>query len=155
MIILKGHLILEERLNYILENFVHHGGFLENARLSFYQKIQNAKSMSIKEENNSVWKIIESFNSLRNDIAHRLDINKREEKIKSLAKLYWVQVELDPEKDDWMNKDTNTLLAGIIAYLIGFLTGFENEIDRFRSLFDLLVKSEKGLSESSSNNKTT
>lgn len=111
--------------------------------------------MSIKEENNSVWKIIESFNSLRNDIAHRLDINKREEKIKSLAKLYWVQVELDPEKDDWMNKDTNTLLAGIIAYLIGFLTGFENEIDRFRSLFDLLVKSEKGLSESSSNNKTT
>ncbi|WP_157433439.1 hypothetical protein [Adhaeribacter aquaticus] len=146
---------MEERLNYILENFVHHGGFLENARLSFYQKIQNAKSMSIKEENNSVWKIIESFNSLRNDIAHRLDINKREEKIKSLAKLYWVQVELDPEKDDWMNKDTNTLLAGIIAYLIGFLTGFENEIDRFRSLFDLLVKSEKGLSESSSNNKTT
>lgn len=54
LVILKGHLLIEESLNFIIENFVHHSEFMNNAKLTFYQKLNIARSMSLSEQDNSM-----------------------------------------------------------------------------------------------------
>ncbi|MEM5563846.1 hypothetical protein WNY78_01960 [Psychroserpens sp. AS72] len=139
IIVIKGHLLVEESLNNIIENFVHHSGIIQKARLSFSQKILIAKSMSLTEQNHSIWNVINKLNTLRNDFAHRLTSETRQHKIDDLIKLLKIEVEsLDDEKLDL--SDQNTALNYVISLCIGFLSSFEEEVDRFRSMINHLDK---------------
>jgi hypothetical protein len=45
-VVLKGHLLIEEALDGIISNFVFHSERIGEARLSFAQKVNLARSMS-------------------------------------------------------------------------------------------------------------
>jgi hypothetical protein len=58
LIILKGHLVIEERLTSVIEKFVFHPEHLEQARLTFAHKLAIARSLSLDEDKNSMWSLI-------------------------------------------------------------------------------------------------
>ena len=141
LVVIKGHLLIEESLNFIIENFVHHHDFMNKANLSFYQKLNIARSMSLSEQNNSVWLLIEKLNTLRNDFAHRLNSEKREEKIKLIISLYNSEMKGDEFEKDWKNEDLPTFLSFVVSLCLGFLSSFEAEIERFKSVVAIMNKS--------------
>lgn len=141
IVILKGHLLLEESLNFIIENFVHHSDFINKAKLTFYQKLNVARAMSLTEQNNSMWTLIEKINTLRNDFSHRLESDKREEKIKVIVSLYKSEMNGSEFEHDWEKEDLPTFLAFVISLCIGFLASFEAEVKRFQSVVTIMNKS--------------
>jgi hypothetical protein len=140
LVILKGHLYLEESLNFIIENFVYHPDFLNKAKLSFSQKLNIARSMSLNEQANSMWMLIEKINTLRNDFSHRLESEKRKQIIQDIASLY-KQIQGSEYENEWKDNDLPQSLMCVIGYCSGFLSGFEAEIINLKSMVSLMNKS--------------
>lgn len=135
LVILKGHLVIEETLTEIIDTFVHHGEQLEGARLTFAQKVALARSMSLDEYNNEMWQLVLAVNSLRNEMAHALQSSKRVTKTKALLDLH------KSLGGQWSMSDGSTppehiLLSFALSYSLGFLSGFVEEVRRFRSRLD-------------------
>jgi hypothetical protein len=76
MMILKGHLLIEEQMNLLLEARIPKVSALKNANFTTHQKI--LLSEAVIEETYSdgqdawLWPAILKLNTLRNDIAHNL-----------------------------------------------------------------------------------
>ena len=135
MVVIKGHLLVEESLNVIIDNFVHHPSKLAKSRLSFFQKIHLARSMSVSDQDNSVWKLIEKLNSLRNDVAHKLNSENRQDKIDELIRLYEDEIE---ESDEIETSNQEQTLKFAVSFCLGFLMAYELEVKRFRKIVDKL-----------------
>jgi hypothetical protein len=88
LIVLKGHLLVEESLDSIISKFVFHPEFLEMANLGFAQKVSIARALNLTEHENEIWEIATKLNSLRNEIAHGLNSPKRAKKTKAVIDLY-------------------------------------------------------------------
>lgn len=133
-IILKGHLLVEEALEVIIGKFVFHPEFVEEASLRFPQKINIARSMSLDEHNNEMWQLGLALNSVRNELAHSLKSEKRQRKTQALIDLYLRLLEDNTErhKDD----SEEVILMFAVSFFLGFLSSFQNEVQRFRSVVD-------------------
>lgn len=80
--ILKGHLLVEEQLNRLIEARLRNPIELGEARLTFYQKLCLAKSFSLNDrESDWVWVAIEKLNRIRNSLAHSLVDGGMEDRI--------------------------------------------------------------------------
>src|SRR4051812_28326134 len=88
LVVLKGHLVLEEQLQRILDTFLFHPEYLDSARFHFAQKVYLARTMSLDEHANPMWDLILAINALRNDLAHALDSVKRQQKLDRVKELY-------------------------------------------------------------------
>ena len=132
LVVLKGHLLIEDSLMTIIRKFVPHGEFINEARLNFYQKVQIARSLSWDEHQNDMWELALGMNRVRNDMAHALEPPKVEDRIRGLRTRYfeifadskWIQKEKG-------NPDTE-VLKKIVIVTLGFLFSFEKEVERFR-----------------------
>lgn len=80
-VLLKGHLLLEEALENILNLSVFHREHLDDARLSFAQKSQIARSFCLRKNKFGEWDLIAAINALRNDFAHNLNSPGRDRKL--------------------------------------------------------------------------
>src|SRR5690349_1914719 len=69
LVVLKGHLLLEEQLERIISKFLLHPEYLERANLRFAQKVALARTMSLDEQENSMWELLLAVNGLRNELA--------------------------------------------------------------------------------------
>jgi len=76
VIVLKGHLIIEEILNEILKSHCHDYSSIGDANLTFYQKVHVAKALMSAGFNEISFPAILLLNRLRNDLAHNLDSKK-------------------------------------------------------------------------------
>ena len=65
LVVLKGHLLIEESLDAIISGFVFHPEFVQAANLRFGQKLAIARAMSLDEHKNEMWAIALSVNSTR------------------------------------------------------------------------------------------
>jgi hypothetical protein len=76
LIILKGHLLIEEQINFLLEHRIPKFSALKAANLTTHQKICLAEAVieesQENEKNDWLWVALKKLNSLRNDIAHKL-----------------------------------------------------------------------------------
>jgi len=87
-----------------------------------------------------MWQLAIAINSLRNELAHSLQSEKRQRKTKALIELYSKH-----NKDHFelhKNEPEHVILLWAVTLLMGFLGAFEEEGDRFRSLvneMDLIV----------------
>jgi hypothetical protein len=81
VLILKGHLIIEEGLVAAIEAKCAKTGYLESARLTFYQKLQLVRALytgsNVKQDSEdvmeTVFDAVEALNTLRNRLAHTLE----------------------------------------------------------------------------------
>jgi hypothetical protein len=129
LIILKGHLVIEERITAVIEKFVFHPEHLEKARLSFAQKVAVARCLSLDQSGNSVWELIEKLNSLRNKLSHSLDGEPRAKAMEALKVAYTRECGGKLEEDEL---DERVWLGGVLSLSLGFVHAFEQEVERFK-----------------------
>ncbi|WP_171232297.1 hypothetical protein [Ruegeria sp. HKCCA4812] len=136
LIVLKGHLLIEEMLDSIIRTFVFHPDYLDDARLSFTQKLHIARSISLDEHDNAMWEIAIRINRLRNELAHSLDSPKRAGRIQSVLDAYFAEANEDEHIALVKDQEEPVKLAFAASYFIGFLGSFKAEINRFREVID-------------------
>lgn len=126
LLILKGHLAIEELLLEIVQSIVGSDDNLEDARLTFHQKRILAKAGADRNIKDPVWKILETLNSLRNDIGHNLEPSKSGgliEKLKSQLR------NRDPEGSALIPDPENKaqIISHVVSFCIGFLEAYLRE----------------------------
>jgi hypothetical protein len=136
LVVLKGHLLIEEALDTIISRFVFHPEFIQAANLRFAQKLSIARSISLDEHNNEMWGLASGLNSLRNELAHSLHSPKREARIQAVVDLYFRLANDAPV--DVRNQPEHVVLFFAIGFFLGFLSSFQAETERFRRLLDTL-----------------
>lgn len=84
LVILKGHLLLERLVRrFIRSRFPNSSAFKDKA-FSAHQCIQIAEAMCLSaEEPEWLWKQVKELNSIRNDLAHKLDYEHTDKRISS------------------------------------------------------------------------
>lgn len=132
--VLKGQLVLEEKINAIIDQFVFHPDLLDNARLTFAQKLSIVRSLSLDEHENSMWDLIERINKLRNVLAHSLKDSSRVDAMNALRSTYSKECVLA----DWEKKNEALLILSAVAHCLGFLNAFEQEGKRFKRCVKLM-----------------
>jgi uncharacterized protein YdcH (DUF465 family) len=74
LIILKGHLLVEEELNGFLINCSFQPEALDDARLTFLQKLRVVRAFYPLRRNALEWRVAEELNKLRNKISHHAEV---------------------------------------------------------------------------------
>lgn len=138
-LILRGHLLIETRLNAIIEKFVFHKKYIEESRLSFSNKQKIAQSISLSEHNNSMWKLLTALNSLRNEVSHNILPEIDEKKLDKLKQVFESELHNTPYQNEW-KKDPLQGIRLMIAHCIGFLNEMYREIERFKQIILTLDK---------------
>ena len=80
-VVLKGHLVMEGLMTEAIETFLLHGEFVETARLQVHQKIALCRAIATSDQNNKMWDLVSSVNSVRNALSHSLDPTRRSKAI--------------------------------------------------------------------------
>ena len=133
-VVLKGHLLIEEKLTEALETYLLHGKHLDNARLQFHQKLSLCKGISTGESDNNMWNVIKQLNNLRNSLSHSLAIERRQKALDSLKSIYDQEFrELEMKKFDSVDPDVQICFIAITGCL-GFLDSFLSEVKRLKQI---------------------
>ncbi len=74
LIILKGHLLVEEELNDFLVHCSFQPTALEDARLTFLQKLRVVRAFYPLRQTAKEWALAEDLNKLRNKISHHAEV---------------------------------------------------------------------------------
>ena len=138
LIVLKGHLLVEEELNEIRAIKFSEPEALFSARLSFSQRLAVLKALVGSGKDSSFcFSAIEQLNGLRNQLAHNLEPKELEQRVeKFLSELEEAGLESEFAKE----KGT-VRLKRCIALLCGRLSGYQQA---FKSLQILRQKEAKG-----------
>ena len=132
LVVLKGHLIIEEPVDRILETFVFHADHLRQANLRFFQKVLVIRSVSLDEHNNS-WDLLYALNELRNAPAHLREPERRAQKVERLKSLYF-DIRGNESTDEEKASADHVIAFFALGMLSGFLGSFEEEVVRFKGL---------------------
>jgi len=139
LVVLKGHLLIEESLGRIISWFVFHADKLDSARLSFAQQVWIARSMSLDEADNTMWDLILAINGLRNDLAHNLHSEKRKSRVERVLSLYNAETrDLRSDERATETEEQHVVLSYAIGLCLGFLSAFEAEVERFKEWLERL-----------------
>jgi hypothetical protein len=123
---LKGHLIIESALDNILDLIFFHPEHLNEARLTFSQKVHLARGYALRKNANPLWTLILELNSLRNEIAHRLSRERRQQKVARIREI--CRTEMDPDTYRWIEGSPDELAVNMAcAECLGFLGAFERD----------------------------
>jgi hypothetical protein len=115
---LKSHLFAEQCLG----DFLLAGGvkreWIRDAQ--FFDKMEKAKKIARSKGSDPMWDVLAAANRLRNTIAHSLDMEKIEEKMKQLKEVYLASLTpeqaagLKDEPDDYIAMSACVDFAGLI-----------------------------------------
>jgi len=129
LLILRGHLLVEQQLTLLIEAFVKKREPLDRARLSFAQKYAIVCALVGGDEKHSPWSAISELNQVRNHMAHRLTISDAEQKIDK-----WLRVYFDEEIEASMTRvQRASLVRRAFAFMCGELVGYRRA---FRAVAD-------------------
>lgn len=95
-VVLRGHLLLEERINAMLKHSLYNPELFEKMNLNFHHKLQFVRAFSVSLHGEGMWELIAAVNTLRNAIARSLDGEKRQAKFNAVKALYLREL-TDPE----------------------------------------------------------
>ena len=86
LVVLKGHLLVEEVLIELSGLVLPHSEELDKAKLSFYKRACVVQA-AIPSRQNDCWQLVFALNSLRNDLAHKLEPPKLQAHLIELFRL--------------------------------------------------------------------
>ncbi len=136
-VVLKGHLLCEESLGRVIENFVFYPSHLDACHLSFYQKVEMSRALCLRKNNFTIWELLLAINSLRNELAHSLESSKRQGKIEKVKRLVAEEMKSEHESLDQDDPDF-IILSKACGLCLGFLSSFEGDAQAFRGLIDCM-----------------
>lgn len=124
LIVLKGHLLIEELLYVIVKASVKHPESVENARLRFSQLAYLARAIAYEDSLRAVWDAIFAINTLRNMFAHDLETKRMEENLRHFARAVAGQ-NSDAESAVLANPEGQ--IRGSIEFICGALSGIASK----------------------------
>ncbi|MCE5185326.1 MAG: hypothetical protein LLF76_04290 [Planctomycetaceae bacterium] len=126
VVILRGHLFIEELLDQILAVALKDASAIKDARLTYFQKLCLAQGVLGFEKNRFMWKPFKDLNKLRNDISHNLPDAALSKKLDIVLRTFF---EDDfPEIPNNIYSKSKALRKGIIsqcAILFGFISAMK------------------------------
>ena len=87
LVVLKGHLLVEEMLKELTSTLLPNANHLEDARLSFHQLARVVRSAAPTKSNDKCWELILALNSVRNNLVHNLESPKLKSQLRVLFAL--------------------------------------------------------------------
>lgn len=88
LVVLKGHLLIEEQLYALVERRMQMPSKVRDIRLRFPQLIELARALYGSDDLERVGRVCLSLNTLRNDLAHRLESSALETKVEQLENTF-------------------------------------------------------------------
>jgi len=85
--LLKGHLLVEEILQLLIDEKLESPSVIEDARFTFHQRLCLAKAFYPGEHLEWVWTAAQKLNAVRNRLAHTLEANEIQSKIEEFVTL--------------------------------------------------------------------
>lgn len=133
-VLLKGHLLIEEALSAVLDQYVFHREHLEEVRLTFAQKAHLARALCLRKNTFGEWELVLAINSLRNDVAHKLNSSERSKKLAKVKTLYFREA-AGFERIEQVTKESEAVvLFNACAHCAGFLSKFLADSRSFRQM---------------------
>lgn len=126
LLVLKGHLLVEERLNEILASYVAQPSVLERANLRYHQLATFCEALFHSADQAWVWESVRHLNTLRNDLAHKLESAKRGQLIENFLKPVdetQKTIGLEPKEEEGLAER----LRSTLAFLLGVLENYPPE----------------------------
>ena len=120
LVVLKGHLLIEELLVILVESSVKYPEALRSANLRFHTLASIAKALFYTETTSFIWDGIFALNVLRNAFAHNLQPRDLDDKINQLGRA-WPGGNRESEKDAVSIPKSE--IGGIIEFMCGSLMG--------------------------------
>jgi hypothetical protein len=107
LIVLKGHLLIEEMLIDIRDKLLPHAEYLDSVNINFNQLLHVIRSATKSKHDHKSWDLIVEFNKLRNKLVHNLEPPKLES---LLSQLFNVYSQTQPSDEIHIDKDGETEL---------------------------------------------
>ena len=127
-IILNSHLLLEAMLYKFVQSKVVSSQFLDEARLSFYQILNIAKSFRNEnqiEQEHWMWELIEYINRLRNKLAHNITVEGIESRIEHMYEIADFHIDIHAPGADPSEREAKKL-----QYFLIILCGVVFNLDK-------------------------
>lgn len=128
LIVLKGHLLLEQFLTALISHYTRSSADLAEARLQFTQKVALVKAFVIFPFPGEFWDLLKVLNQLRNDFAHELQPTKLDDHLKVLRTMAVAHRQTTEQQFLSMFDTDEGFLKMIISYWVGFLTPLDSLI---------------------------
>lgn len=88
LVLLKGHLLIEEQINKIIAERLKNPDALKDARITSYQAICLAKSFFPSDFKPWLWDALLKLNLIRNKVAHNIEGNGINDRIEHFVNTY-------------------------------------------------------------------
>jgi len=120
LVILKGHLLIEEQLELVLEHLSRSPGELQDARLTFAQRFRLVRALT-GNPGTEVCRFIKNLNSLRNQLMHQAEHPNLTEAIDRLLEGDFLHGDAsDAERAAWLRMN--------IGIALGFLYSLASHV---------------------------
>ncbi|MGA8025550.1 MAG: hypothetical protein WB992_00265 [Bryobacteraceae bacterium] len=124
LVVLKGHLLIEEQLQRFLRDVSRHPKSLDDARLNFMQTAHLVRALGgLPYTDHSLWTLVVDLNKLRNRLAHRLEPGDVAAAVDCILRNYWQDEFEKPTSPRQRSTRLRQTLALNIAMLSGFASG--------------------------------
>jgi hypothetical protein len=124
LVVLKGHLLIEEQLQGFLRAISRHPKSLDDARLNFMQTVHLARALGgLPHCDRSLWTLVVDLNKLRNRLAHRLEPGDIAAAVDDILRNYWQGEFKKPTSPRQRAARLRQTLALNIAMLLGHARG--------------------------------
>jgi hypothetical protein len=110
LIVLKGHLLVEEMLLELSRVLLPNSAFLDEANLRFHQLAHIVRAAEPTKSQDNCWKLIFALNSLRNELVHNLEPPKLETRLQVLFAIAgevqaYGDIQIDKSRDNELQTD--------------------------------------------------
>jgi hypothetical protein len=124
LVVLKGHLLMEESVNHLLAALLYRPEAIEGANLRFYQKLCLIRALAPVGPEGVVFRVAdaaEKLNTMRNRLAHHLDSPQIEAQTRDFLSL--CEEPEDPEEPD--DRETVPLIRRLRRAIVFVCAAFE------------------------------
>jgi hypothetical protein len=142
LIVLKGHLLVEELLEEVIESIASHRDSIGEAKLSFHQKAVLARALCWTKADSPHWDLISKLNILRNNLAHNLESSRLGQRVRDFLASF-----RHAQPRDWNGRDNSSMseqdrIRYAIAMLMAFLVWYKVGAQNYRKVVDTLLAAE-------------
>jgi hypothetical protein len=128
LIILKGHLLIEEQLFAIVRESVVFPDALLQWRPRYRDISAVAKALHYRKEEDWLWESVYRLNTLRNDLAHKLEPEDLESRLQQFIG------PLETRIGSRANDNLTERVRNVFPFILGALTQIRKEVLQFKSV---------------------
>ena len=124
LIVLKGHLLLEEQLQHFLDDLSRKPQALSDARLTFFQRWRLMQAITGHSHSDNIVRFVDGASRLRNRLAHHAEVLELEQAVDGLLNTFYEDEFYPPVSKRQRATELRNAFALTVAMVSGFTSGF-------------------------------